>query len=62
MVHGGSQRPDGYALDTDALILVPWDKKVIEGHKWVVHPEFQQELDRMGLSIDEETWSIRQAG
>ncbi len=54
MVHGGSQRPDWYALDTDALILVPWDLKVIQDGEWILHPEFREELDRMGLSISGE--------
>ena len=49
MVHGGSARPDWYVLDTDALILVPWDLKVIRKGEWVINPEFQEELDRMGL-------------
>jgi len=54
MVHGISQRPDWYALETDALILVPWDARVIEGDRWIVHPEFQAELDVLGMSMPDE--------
>jgi hypothetical protein len=50
MIHGYSQRPDWWAVETDALILVPWDLEVIENGRWILHPEFQSELDEMGMS------------
>jgi hypothetical protein len=53
MIHGGSVRPDWYALDTDALILVPWDLEVIEGSRWILNPELQEELDKMGIQWPE---------
>jgi hypoxanthine phosphoribosyltransferase len=46
-VHGVSQRPDYFVLDTDDLILNPWDRLVLEGGGFVVHPEYQQELDEI---------------
>jgi hypoxanthine phosphoribosyltransferase len=51
MVHGISQRPDWWALETDALILTPWDVQVIEGDGWIVHPEFAAEAEESGLTL-----------
>jgi len=53
MIHGGHQRPDWFALDTNALILVPWDLKVILDGEWVINPEFQEELDSLGINVKE---------
>jgi hypoxanthine phosphoribosyltransferase len=33
--------PDFYALPTDALIVFPWDRKVIEEGELVVHPTYR---------------------
>jgi hypoxanthine phosphoribosyltransferase len=46
-VHGDSQRPDYFVLETDDLILNPWDYLVLEGGRFVVHPEYQKELDEI---------------
>ena len=37
--HGGYQ-PDYVALQTDATIIFPWDRKVYEGEEWVVNPRY----------------------
>ena len=46
-VHGASQRPDYFVLETDDLILNPWDYLVLEGGRFVVNPEYQKELDEI---------------
>ena len=33
--------PDFHALATDALIVFPWDRKVIEEGELVVHPTYR---------------------
>jgi hypoxanthine phosphoribosyltransferase len=44
-VHTDSYRPNYYALETDALIIQPWDFEVLERGRWVIHPEYQEEID-----------------
>jgi hypoxanthine phosphoribosyltransferase len=46
-VHSDSQRPDYFVLETDDLILNPWDYLVLEGGRFVVNPEYQKELDEI---------------
>ncbi|MBI4538802.1 MAG: phosphoribosyltransferase [Gemmatimonadetes bacterium] len=33
-------KPDYYALETDATVIFPWDRKVFEGEKLVVNPRY----------------------
>ncbi len=40
-VRPGGYRPDYYALETDALIVFPWDRKVLEEGELVVHPAYR---------------------
>lgn len=47
-IHGVSQRPDYFVLDTDDLILNPWDRLVLEDGRFVVHPEYRRELGEIG--------------
>ena len=44
-VHTDSYRPHYYALETDALIIQPWDFEVLDRGRWVVHPEYQEEIN-----------------
>lgn len=37
-VRPGGYRPDYFALETDALIVFPWDKQVIDRGQLVTHP------------------------
>ncbi|CAN5639713.1 phosphoribosyltransferase [soil metagenome] len=37
----GGFRPDYHALETDALIVFPWDRKVLEDGELVVHPAYR---------------------
>ncbi len=46
-VHGPTQRPDYFVLETDDLILNPWDYSVLEGGRFVVNPEYQKQLDEI---------------
>jgi len=38
--HGGYQ-PDYIALQTDATIIFPWDRKIFEGEELVVNPRYR---------------------
>ncbi len=46
-VHGESQRPDYFVLETDDLILNPWDYEVLQDGQFSVNPEYQKELDEI---------------
>lgn len=46
-VHGGSYRPDYFVLETDDLIVNPWDHFVLEDGQFIVNPEYQSELDEV---------------
>lgn len=37
-------RPDFSALDTDALVIFPWDEKVYVDGEWRIHPEIENAL------------------
>lgn len=39
-VKPGGYRPDYHALETGALIVYPWDRKVVEGGELIVHPMY----------------------
>jgi hypoxanthine phosphoribosyltransferase len=43
-VHSFSEKPEWYALETDALIFFPWDKQVYAGNEWRLNPELAAEL------------------
>ena len=34
-------KPDYYALETDATVIFPWDRKVFEGDDLVVNPRYE---------------------
>ena len=40
-IHKDSWKPDLHAIETDALIIQPWDKWVLENGKFILHPEYQ---------------------
>ena len=42
--HGGYQ-PDYIALQTDATIIFPWDRKIFEGEELVVNPRYEGVVD-----------------
>jgi hypoxanthine phosphoribosyltransferase len=46
-VHSFSYKPHYFVLETDALIISPWDYLVLKGGQFAVHPEYQEELDEM---------------
>lgn len=41
----GGYRPDFHALETDALIVFPWDRQIIEAGELVVHPTYRDVLE-----------------
>jgi uncharacterized protein len=38
-------RPDFHALETDALIVFPWDRQIIEEGQFVVHPVYRDRVE-----------------
>lgn len=42
--HRGYQ-PDYFALETDATIIFPWDRKIYEGEHLVVNPRYEDVLE-----------------
>jgi len=42
-IHTHSKKPDFYILETDALIIHPWDKWIVKDGKFELHPEYQEE-------------------
>jgi len=38
-------KPDYWALETDATIIFPWDRKVFDGEEWVVNPRYEGILE-----------------
>ncbi len=41
LVHEGGYEPDFYALATDATVIFPWDREVLESGRLVVNPEYE---------------------
>jgi uncharacterized protein len=41
-VHSFCQRPDYVALISDALIVTPWDREVLQSGRFVPHPEYEE--------------------
>lgn len=37
--------PDFFALETDATIVFPWDRKVLHGEEWVVNPRYRDVIE-----------------
>ena len=38
-------KPDYFALETDATVIFPWDRKIFQGDELVVNPMYSQVLD-----------------
>lgn len=51
--HGALTRPDWFGLETESLIIQPWDAMVFSDGRWHVNEEYADELERMGLSAGE---------
>lgn len=45
VVHSDSVKPDYFAIQTDDLILMPWDKQVFEKSVWKLNPEYAEEIE-----------------
>ena len=45
VVHSDSVKPDYFAIQTDDLILMPWDKQVFEKSEWRLNPEYAEEIE-----------------
>ncbi len=39
-IRPGGYRPDFHALETDATLIFPWDRKVFARGEWVVNPRY----------------------
>ncbi len=47
-VHTDSWRPNWYALETDDLIIQPWDYEVLDKNgRFVIHPEYDEAISRI---------------
>ncbi len=46
-VHSDSYRPNYYALESDALLIQPWDYEVLEKGRFVIHPEYDEAIKRL---------------
>ncbi len=44
----GSYAPDFHAFQTENLIILPWDREIIEGEELVTNPEYAQWLKAKG--------------
>jgi hypoxanthine phosphoribosyltransferase len=40
-----SYKPDYFALETDQVIVFPWDRKVFEGDRWIVNPRYEHVVE-----------------
>lgn len=44
-VHPGGHRPDFFALETDKLVVWPWDRDQIQADgTWIINPEYLEEM------------------
>lgn len=48
----GQDLPDYIGLISDALIVNPWDREVVQDGAFVLHPEYAAALQQQGLAID----------
>jgi uncharacterized protein len=46
-------KPDFIGMVTDALVIFPWDKKVLVNGKWMLHPELEHALGLQGHKSSE---------
>jgi hypoxanthine phosphoribosyltransferase len=47
-IHGGNTHPDYWALESDGLIVWPWDRETLtENGMWSLSPEYGELMDRM---------------
>ena len=44
-VRSRGYKPDYFALETDATVIFPWDRKIFEGDALVVNPRYEEALD-----------------
>jgi uncharacterized protein len=44
-VRPGGYRPDYFSLETSALIVFPWDRKIVENADIVVHPTYRDVIE-----------------
>ena len=45
VVHSDGANPDYFAIQTNDLILMPWDKQVFEKSEWKMNPEYAEEIE-----------------
>lgn len=48
VVHGASVKPEWYALETDALIRMPWDRDILRHGEWTLNPEYEEPKPHQG--------------
>jgi len=45
VVHSDSAKPDYFVIETNDLILMPWDKQVYTKNEWKMNPEYVGEIE-----------------
>jgi uncharacterized protein len=65
----GTETPDYIGLVSDALILNPWDREIVEGGEIVYHPEYVYALGLQGIPpgqalpmVGVKTWKPEKGG
>lgn len=48
----GAHVPDYIGLITDALVLNPWDREVLDDGSFRFHPEYEEALARQGMKVE----------
>lgn len=48
----GVQTPDYIGLISDALLLNPWDREIVQDDNFQIHPEYAQAFQKQGLEMN----------
>jgi hypothetical protein len=48
----GVEIPDYIGIITDALVLNPWDREILQGGQYIFHPEYRTALAQQGLEAE----------
>jgi len=49
-VHPGGARPDWFGVESEHLIIQPWDALVFSDGRWHLNEEYAHELEEMGIT------------
>jgi len=57
-LHSTSHRPDWFGLETDDLIIQPWNALVYSQGRWSLSEEYRTKLEEMGVSTDDAVTAV----